>query len=134
MNAGLTPPQVASARIFLAAVILLVGTLLLRPNALKLPRRDLPVLLAYGVVGVAAVQLLYFVAVSRLPVGVAMLLEYLSRCWSHSGAIRAAHPVTQSRLVRRGTGAGGARPGCRGLAGCRAQHPRCAGGTRHGDL
>jgi drug/metabolite transporter (DMT)-like permease len=78
MNAGLTPPQVASARIFLAAVILLVGTLLLRPNALRLPRRDLPVLLAYGVVGVAAVQLLYFVAISRLPVGVAMLLEYLS--------------------------------------------------------
>lgn len=78
MNVGLTPQQVASARICLAAVILLVGTGLLRPNALRLPRRDLPVLLAYGVVGVAVVQLLYFVAVSRLPVGVAMLLEYLS--------------------------------------------------------
>ena len=78
MNAGLSPQQVASARICLAAVLLLVGTILLRPGALRLPRRDLPVLLAYGVLGVAVVQLLYFVAVSRLPVGVAMLLEYLS--------------------------------------------------------
>jgi drug/metabolite transporter (DMT)-like permease len=78
MNAGLSPQQVASARICLAAVLLLVGTALLRPGALRLPRRDLPVLLAYGVLGVAVVQLLYFVAVSRLPVGVAMLLEYLS--------------------------------------------------------
>lgn len=78
MDAGLSPQQVASARICLAAVILLVGTGLVRPGALRLPRRDLPVVLAYGVVGVAACQLLYFVAVSRLPVGIAMLLEYLS--------------------------------------------------------
>ncbi|HEY3608095.1 MAG TPA: EamA family transporter [Pseudonocardiaceae bacterium] len=78
MDAGLSPQQVASARIALAAVILLVGTGLVRPGALRLRRRDLPVLLTYGVVGVAACQLLYFVAVSRLPVGVAMLLEYLS--------------------------------------------------------
>ena len=78
MDAGLSPQQVASARICIAAVILLVGAVLVRPGALRLPRRDLPVVLAYGVVGVAACQLLYFVAVSRLPVGIAMLLEYLS--------------------------------------------------------
>ena len=78
MDAGLAPQQVASARICLAAVILLVGAALVRPKALRIRRRDLPVLLAYGLVGVALVQLLYFVAVSRLPVGVAMLLEYTS--------------------------------------------------------
>jgi drug/metabolite transporter (DMT)-like permease len=37
-----------------------------------------PVLVAYGLIGVATVQLLYFITVSRLPIGVAMLLEYLS--------------------------------------------------------
>lgn len=78
MDAGLSPQQVASVRIWLAAVILLAGAGLVRPSALRLRRRDLPVLLAYGLVGVALVQLLYFVAVSRLPVGVAMLLEYTS--------------------------------------------------------
>jgi drug/metabolite transporter (DMT)-like permease len=78
MDAGLSPQQVASIRIWLAAVILLAGAGLVRPSALRLRRRDLPVLLAYGLVGVALVQLLYFVAVSRLPVGVALLLEYTS--------------------------------------------------------
>ncbi|HEX9338371.1 MAG TPA: EamA family transporter [Pseudonocardiaceae bacterium] len=78
MDAGMAPQQVAAMRIWLAAVILLAGAALVRPGALRLRRRDLPVLLAYGLVGVALVQLLYFVAVSRLPVGVAMLLEYTS--------------------------------------------------------
>jgi drug/metabolite transporter (DMT)-like permease len=78
IDAGLSPEQVASARICLGAVILLAGTALFRPKALRVRRRELPTLVAYGLVGVAAVQLLYFVAVSRLPIGVAMLLEYLS--------------------------------------------------------
>lgn len=78
IDAGLSPEQVASARICLGAVILFVGTAVFRPRALRLRRRELPTLVAYGVVGVAAVQLLYFVAVAHLPIGVAMLLEYLS--------------------------------------------------------
>lgn len=78
IDAGLSPEQVASARICLGAAILLVGTALFRPRALRVRRRELPTLVAYGLVGVAAVQLLYFVAVARLPIGVAMLLEYLS--------------------------------------------------------
>ena len=78
MDAGLSPQQVASVRICLAAVILLAGAAVVKPSALRLRRRDLPVLLAYGLVGVALVQLLYFVAVSRLPVGVALLVEYTS--------------------------------------------------------
>lgn len=78
MDAGLSPQQVASVRICLAAVLLLVGTALFRPRALRIRRRELPLLVVYGLVGVAVVQLLYFVAVSRLPIGVAMLLEYLS--------------------------------------------------------
>jgi drug/metabolite transporter (DMT)-like permease len=78
MDAGLSPQQVASVRICLAAVVLFAGTLIFRPAALRMRRKDLPVLVAYGVVGVAVVQLLYFVTVSRLPVGIAMLLEYMS--------------------------------------------------------
>jgi drug/metabolite transporter (DMT)-like permease len=78
MDAGLSPQQVASARIWLAAVLLLAGTALVRRRALRVRRRDLPILVAYGLVGVACVQLLYFLTVARLPIGVAMLLEYLS--------------------------------------------------------
>jgi drug/metabolite transporter (DMT)-like permease len=78
MDAGLSPEQVTSVRICLGAVLLLAGTAIFRPRALLIRRREWPVLVAYGLVGVAAVQLLYFLAVSRLPIGVAMLLEYLS--------------------------------------------------------
>jgi drug/metabolite transporter (DMT)-like permease len=78
MDAGLSPQQVASFRIALAAVLLLAFTGITRPRALRLRRADLPMLLGYGLVGVAAVQLLYFAAVSRIPIGVAMLLEFMA--------------------------------------------------------
>lgn len=78
MTAGLSPVQVASTRICLAAAVLLVGVAVLRPRLLRPRRGEWRVLLGYGLLGVAGVQLCYFLAVSRLPVGVAMLLEYLS--------------------------------------------------------
>lgn len=76
MQAGLTPPQVASARIVIAAVVLLAGVALLRPSVLRVRRGQWPVLVAYGLIGVATVQLLFFIAASRVPVGVAILLEF----------------------------------------------------------
>jgi drug/metabolite transporter (DMT)-like permease len=78
MDAGLSPQQVASFRIALAAVLLLVVVGVTRPRLLRVPRAGLPLLFGYGLIGVAAVQLLYFAAVSRIPIGVAMLLEFTS--------------------------------------------------------
>ncbi|MFI7676674.1 EamA family transporter [Actinophytocola sp. NPDC049390] len=78
MDAGLSPQQVASFRIGLAAALLLAFVAVTRPRLLRLRRSDLPLLVGYGLVGVAAVQLLYFAAVSRIPIGVAMLLEFTS--------------------------------------------------------
>ena len=43
---------------------------------LRLTRREIPFLFVYGAVGVSLVQWLYFVAIGRLPVGVALLLEF----------------------------------------------------------
>ena len=76
MDAGLSPQQVASFRIAVAAVLLLAFVAVTRPALLRVRRADLPLLAGYGLVGVAAVQLLYFAAVSRIPIGVAMLLEF----------------------------------------------------------
>lgn len=78
MDAGLSPQQVASFRIAVAAALLLAFVVVTRPGLLRVRRADLPLLLGYGLVGVAAVQLLYFAAVSRLPIGVAMLIEFTS--------------------------------------------------------
>jgi len=78
MDAGLSPQQVASVRIGLAAAVLLVFVALRRPALLRVRRADWRLLIGYGLVGVAGVQLLYFAAVARIPIGVAMLLEFLS--------------------------------------------------------
>jgi drug/metabolite transporter (DMT)-like permease len=78
MDAGLSPQQVASFRIAVAAALLLAFVSVTRPGLLRLRRADLPLLVGYGLVGVAAVQLLYFAAVSRIPIGIAMLLEFTS--------------------------------------------------------
>lgn len=78
MDAGLSPQQVVSFRIGLAAALLLVFVAATRPKLLRLRRSDLPLLLGYGLVGVALVQFLYFAAVSRIPIGVALLLEFTS--------------------------------------------------------
>ncbi|MFD2422583.1 EamA family transporter [Amycolatopsis pigmentata] len=78
MTAGLSPAQVTSARIGLAAVLLAITTAAIRPRLLRVRRAEWPLLLGFGLLGVAGVQLCYFIAVKRLPVGIAMLLEYTS--------------------------------------------------------
>jgi drug/metabolite transporter (DMT)-like permease len=55
---------------------LLLIVLLTRPRTLRVPLRELPVIAAYGILGVAATQWLYFIAIKRLPVGIALLLEF----------------------------------------------------------
>jgi drug/metabolite transporter (DMT)-like permease len=78
MQAGFSPMQVAALRAGLAALVLLAVVGAAMPGVLRVRREQWPLLIAYGLTGVAAVQALFFVAVSRLPVGVAMLLEYTS--------------------------------------------------------
>lgn len=76
MTAGLSPEQVAAARLALSASALLIGVGLGRPSLLRVRRGEWGLLVGYGLLGVAGVQLLYFVAASRIPVGVAILLEF----------------------------------------------------------
>lgn len=76
MNAGMSPQQVAALRICLAAVILLVVVGLTRPALLRVRRAQWRLILAYGFIGVAAVQVAFYAAVARIPIGIAMLLEF----------------------------------------------------------
>ena len=43
---------------------------------LKIHRADLPLLAVFGVVGLAGVSLVYYEAIKRIPVGVALVIEY----------------------------------------------------------
>ncbi|PRX51072.1 threonine/homoserine efflux transporter RhtA [Prauserella shujinwangii] len=78
MLAGMSPEEVAAARIGLSALVLAAGVGLARPRLLRVRRTEWPLLLGYGLLGVAGVQLLFFVSASRIPVGVAILLEFTS--------------------------------------------------------
>ena len=78
MLAGLSPEQVAAARISLAALVLVLGVAVFRPWLLRVRRVGWPILVGYGLLGVAGVQLGYFLSVRRLPVGIAILLEFAS--------------------------------------------------------
>jgi len=61
-----------------AGALIGLGLLLmaLDPRRLRVSRRELPLLAAFGICGVAATQWFYFVAIARLPVGIALLFEY----------------------------------------------------------
>ncbi|MFF6996498.1 DMT family transporter [Streptomyces sp. NPDC008313] len=74
IEAGLSPLHVVWLRVAGAALVMLPWAV--RHRGLLLRR---PALLAgYGLLAVAGVQACYFAAISRIPVGVALLVEYLA--------------------------------------------------------
>lgn len=77
LRAGIEPPQLAFLRAAGAFVGVLAITLVLgRGRRLAVTRHDLPLLIGYGLAGFFVVPMLYFVAISRLPVGIGLLFEY----------------------------------------------------------
>jgi drug/metabolite transporter (DMT)-like permease len=73
---GISSLQLVSVRSAGTALILLGITALRSPAAFRVGRRELGFLALYGVTGIAMVQWLYFVAIQRMPVGIALLFEY----------------------------------------------------------
>jgi drug/metabolite transporter (DMT)-like permease len=76
LDAGIEPARLTALRCTGAAVGLLVVLTVLRPTALRVPRREWPAIVVLGLSGAAFLQWLYFVALDRLPVGIALLLEF----------------------------------------------------------
>src|SRR5262245_24545613 len=76
LGSGIEPARLAALRCTGAAIGLLVILAAVRPAALKVRWRELPALAILGVAGAALIQWLYFVAIDRLPVGIALLLEF----------------------------------------------------------
>lgn len=77
MNADWSPGAVVLIRIAGAAIVLAPFTLWSMRGRWSTARREVPRAAFYGTLAVAAAQLGYFQAVSRMPVGVALLIEYL---------------------------------------------------------
>jgi len=78
---GLTPLAVASYRSLLAGLILLVVLALRSRRLLAVNRHDLPLLVAYGVFGVAGFFVAYAYAIDLVGVAVAAVLLYTAPAW-----------------------------------------------------
>lgn len=78
LGAGLSPPRLTEVRSTGAALALGVALLLTQPWRLRVRRGELLFLVAFGIVGLALVQWLYFFSIRRLEIGVALLIQYLA--------------------------------------------------------
>ncbi len=77
LRSGTDEATFTTVRITGALLVLVVVALVVDRSALRLPAvRRLPLLIGLGVVGIAGLQGFYNVAINRLPLGIALLLEY----------------------------------------------------------
>lgn len=76
IDAGWTPGAAVTVRIWVAALALLVPTILALRGRWPLLRRNAGIIAVYGLLAVTATQLFYFQAVAVMDVGLALLIEY----------------------------------------------------------
>lgn len=77
LGSGVDAQQLTEVRCAGALVGLMLIALATRPAALPLSRSELPLILALGVVGLALVQWSYFFAIHRVPIGVALVVQFV---------------------------------------------------------
>jgi drug/metabolite transporter (DMT)-like permease len=98
LRAGFDAPQLTLLRAAGAFTGLLLLSLVLRPGVrrLRVRRGETGLLIGYGISGFFLVPMLYFVAISRMPVGIALLFEYtaplLVALWARFGRHRRVRP------------------------------------------
>jgi drug/metabolite transporter (DMT)-like permease len=77
IDGGWSPGAAVLARIATAAVVLTIPAMLALRGRWERLRRSAGQVIAFGLFAVAGAQLCYFNAIQKIPVGVALLLEYL---------------------------------------------------------
>jgi drug/metabolite transporter (DMT)-like permease len=78
LSTGLSAPRLSEVRSAGAFVVLAAAIVALRPQLLQVGRRELALLALFGVAGLVSVQLFYFLAIHRLDIGIALLIQYLA--------------------------------------------------------
>lgn len=76
MDAGWSSAAAVVVRLLIGAAVLVPVALYQLRGRWAVLRRNLPLVIAYGLIAVAGCQLAYFNAVAHLQVGVALLIEY----------------------------------------------------------
>ncbi len=100
---GLEATRLSQLRATAAFLILLAFIALTRRSALRLRRDEIPLLLIYGILGIALTQYLYFAAIEVLPIGIALLIEFTAplmiAVWFRFGLHHPTKPLVWVALV-----------------------------------
>ncbi len=78
---GLPPAELVQIRLTLATAALLLILLIFDRKRIIISYHDLPYFFVLGFVGVAGVQFTYYYTISKIHVGPAVLMQYLSPVW-----------------------------------------------------
>jgi len=98
LASGLSSERLAELRSLGAAAGLVAVLAVASPRRLRLTRRELPYLVTFGVGGLAFVQFFYFLAIARLQIGIALLIEYLAPLIVALWARFVAHEQVRRRI------------------------------------
>ena len=77
MSSGISSLRLTEVRCT-GALVGFAAIALARGSSLRFKLRELPFMLLFGVLGIALVQLLYFIAIKRLAIGVGLIIEYIA--------------------------------------------------------
>ncbi len=73
---GVPPRVLAEWRVLFAFLAFVTFVAVWRPRELRVRREDLPLFVAFGLFGMGGVQWLYYEAIQRIPIAVALVVEY----------------------------------------------------------
>ena len=94
----ISPFRLAQVRSIGAFFILLAITLIIDRHSLKAPKKLIPMLAAYGIIGFAAVQAGYFLGIQRgVPLSLVLIVEFTAPIGSRSGLSMCANHLCPLR-------------------------------------
>ena len=77
----ISPWRLAQIRAITACTLLGIYLWSKAPQTFRIKRSEILPLVSYGVIGIAMVQALYFLAISRMHVSIALLIEFTAPVW-----------------------------------------------------
>jgi len=81
LDGHITAWRLAQVRALSACAILAIYLWRKAPQTFRIKRTEILPLVSYGIIGIAMVQALYFLAISRMHVSIALLIEFTAPVW-----------------------------------------------------
>ena len=98
LASGVSALRLSQVRTTGACIGLVLVLLVTAPGRLRVHRRELPFLAVFGIAGLAFVQWFYFLAIHRLAIGIALLIQYLAPLLVALWARYAFHETVRRRI------------------------------------